>query len=508
MMSGSRNLWSHSFKQQQAFPRTHSEGKAMRSICTLAICILATARGAALRASSTIPTNNIVQLAQSVPDLSTLVTALKDGKLTETLSGTGPFTVFAPTNEAFAKIPKTTLAHLLDPKNIKELQSVLEYHVISGSVYSKDLKTYQTAKTLEGDEVKIVKAGRVLVNNATVTAADNKANNGVVHIIDSVLMPPVAPTPAPTPAKPTQNIVQLAQSVPDLSTLVSALVAGKLTTTLSQMGPFTVFAPTNEAFAKLPAATLAHLLDPVNIKELQKVLEFHVVQGAALFSKDLKSFESVKTVEGDKLTIYKSGGQVTVSDSGATSPRSGFKKVTSADNAASNGVVHIIDGVLTPPSGPAPAPADNHLWFRAPVPWNRTGGIEGYCGDVDAAPRMPASLFESQNAAALKRYINITIDLYHFSLSTYKTQLELGRCKDIGYTTYLGPSSKNIQWAPPALMKGICQAQCNCLFPSTCRDQPDDPAAGKWCSLCGPKYNEPIAIEQWEKRGTAVFGLK
>ena len=469
----------------------------MRSICILAICILATARAAALRASST-PTKNIVQLAQSVPDLSTLVTALKAGELTAALSGKGPFTVFAPTNEAFAKIPKTTLAHLLDPKNIKELQSILEYHVITGAVYSKDLKTYQMAKTLEGDEIKIVKAGRVLVNNATVTAADNEASNGVVHIIDSVLMPPSTPTPAPTPAKPTKNIVQLAESVPDLSTLVKALVAGELTNTLSQMGPFTVFAPTNEAFAKLPAATLAHLLDPANIKELQKVLEFHVVQGAAVYSKDLKQFESFKTVEGDKLTIYESSGQVFVTES---SQRTGFSRVTSADNAASNGVVHIIDGVLIPPStpAPAPAPAQNHLFFystRIPPQGTTT------CGEVDAATRMPASLFEPQNAAALQRYINITIDLYRIP-DPYVSQLKLGRCRDIGFSVPLGYLRSKVEWAPPALMNDICKVQCNCVFPG-CPNQPDDPASGKWCSLCGPKYNEPISVEAWGKPRTPL----
>merc|ERR1711865_261344 len=156
---------------------------------------------------------NIVQLAQSVPDLSTLVTALVDGKLTDALSGTGPFTVFAPTNKAFAKIPAATLTRLLDPANIKELDALPEYHVIAGSaIFAKDLKPTQEVKTLEGDKLNIVvNAGRVTVNNNKVTAADNAASNGVVHIIDGVLLFP-------------KNIVQLAQSVPDLSTLVTALV--------------------------------------------------------------------------------------------------------------------------------------------------------------------------------------------------------------------------------------------------------------------------------------------
>ena len=135
---------------------------------------------------------NIVDIAISNPDLSTLVTALTAGKLTTALSGDGPFTVFAPTNEAFAALPKATLAHLLDPKNIKELQSVLEYHVISGAgIHAADLKPSQKAKTLEGEDVRIIKRrNRILVDNSKVVTADVDATNGVVHVIDRVLIPP------------------------------------------------------------------------------------------------------------------------------------------------------------------------------------------------------------------------------------------------------------------------------------------------------------------------------
>merc|ERR1711871_1697099 len=167
--------------------------------------------------------------------------------------------------------------------------------------------------------------------------------NGVVHIVDVVLIPP--PPPAPPTVK---NIVQLAQSVPDLSTLVSAVVAGKLATTLESAGPFTVFAPTNEAFAKLPHATLAHLLDPANIKELDSVLTYHVIAGNVQ-SKDLKPFQDVKTVEGSSLRIASYNGTVYVNNG----------MVTAADNEATNGVVHIVDVVLIPPPPPAPPTLKN-----------------------------------------------------------------------------------------------------------------------------------------------------
>ena len=156
---------------------------------------------ASCASESAAPTKNIVELAQSVPDLSTLVTAVVAGNLNGPLSGTGPFTVFAPTNEAFAKVPAATLTHLLDPKNIKELQVVLEYHVIAGAaVFAKDLKPEQMVTSLEGQVLNISASARfgVQINGvAKVTAADNAATNGVVHIIDAVLIPPTPPTPSP-----------------------------------------------------------------------------------------------------------------------------------------------------------------------------------------------------------------------------------------------------------------------------------------------------------------------
>merc|ERR1712157_368584 len=124
-----------------------------------------------------------------------------------------------------------------------------------------------------------------------VTAADNEASNGVVHIIDGVMLPPAAMT-ASQP-----NIVELAQSVPDLSTLVTAVVAGDLAGTLSSPGPFTVFAPTNEGFAALPAGTVDTLLKPENKAQLVDILTYHVLP-VEVQSKDLKVFQSVKTVEG------------------------------------------------------------------------------------------------------------------------------------------------------------------------------------------------------------------
>jgi uncharacterized surface protein with fasciclin (FAS1) repeats len=285
-----------------------------------------------------------VELAQSVDDLSTLVAAVVAGDLAETLSSPGPFTVFAPTNEGFGKLPEGTVDTLLKPENKDQLVDILTYHVLGQEVPSKALKYFQRVPTVEGKNVHIYKNFRgVFVSPdgkdfKTVTAADNEASNGVVHIIDGVLLPPSGLQND----KP--NIVELAQSVDDLSTLVAAVVAGDLAETLSSPGPFTVFAPTNEGFGKLPAGTVDTLLKPENKDQLVDILTYHVL-GQEVPSKALKYFQRVPTVEGKNLHIYKNFRGVFVSPDGKD-----FKTVTAADNEASNGVVHIIDGVLLPPS--------------------------------------------------------------------------------------------------------------------------------------------------------------
>jgi len=279
-----------------------------------------------------------------VDDLSTLVAAVVAGDLAETLSSPGPFTVFAPTNEGFGKLPAGTVDTLLKPENKDQLVDILTYHVLGQEVPSKALKYFQRVPTVEGKNLHIYKNFRgVFVSPdgkdfKTVTAADNEASNGVVHIIDGVLLPPSGLRDD----KP--NIVELAQSVDDLSTLVAAVVAGDLAETLSSPGPFTVFAPTNEGFGKLPAGTVDTLLKPENKDQLVDILTYHVL-GQEVPSKALKYFQRVPTVEGKNLHIYKNFRGVFVSPDGKD-----FKTVTAADNEASNGVVHIIDGVLLPPS--------------------------------------------------------------------------------------------------------------------------------------------------------------
>merc|ERR1711871_1355028 len=155
--------------------------------------------------------------------------------------------------------------------------------------------------------------------------------------------------PPTTAAKPTKNIVALAQGTGSLSTLVTALTAGNLVTALQGNGPFTVFAPSNAAFAKVPSATLTQLLEPKNVKDLATILKYHVVSGAAVYSKDLKRSQSVETLEGRGLLVMLSSAGVTINSKA---------KVPAADNAATNGVVHIIDTVLMPPTSSDTPPSE------------------------------------------------------------------------------------------------------------------------------------------------------
>jgi len=169
--------------------------------------------------------------------------------------------VFAPTDDAFAKLPAATLAYLL--AHPVELRHVLEYHVLDHRVYAAQIQNFQQERTLINEPIVfLVNATGVLINGeALVTGADAAdCTNGVVHLIDTVLVPKAlhaaAARAAAPVAAPTDNIVQLAQSQPDLKTLVAAVTAAKLVTTLEGPGPFTVMAPTDRAFDALPTGVL------------------------------------------------------------------------------------------------------------------------------------------------------------------------------------------------------------------------------------------------------------
>jgi transforming growth factor-beta-induced protein len=278
---------------------------------------------------TTAPTKNIVATAQGDAQFSTLVTAIQAAMLAEALSQPGPFTVFAPTNAAFEKLPAGALQNLLKPENKAELQRVLQYHVVQGRLLAADVVAAPSANTLAGATITFSKNGDVVrVNEATVTATNILTTNGVIHVIDGVLLPPALE----------KDIVELAQATPTLSTLVSAVVAADLVDTLKGTGPFTVFAPTNAAFEALPAGLLTELLLPANKMRLANILTYHVVPGEQNAAAVVAA-SGFTAVNGDRLPIVLGPNN---------SVRIGGALITMTDIQAKNGVVHVIDAVMLP----------------------------------------------------------------------------------------------------------------------------------------------------------------
>jgi transforming growth factor-beta-induced protein len=271
----------------------------------------------------------IVETAIGAADLSTLVAAVKQGQLVETLSGKGPFTVFAPINSAFAKLPKETLESLLKDENRSDLQGILTYHVVSGKVMAADVVKLKSAKSVQGSDIKIaVKDGKVYVNDAQVIKTDIVCSNGVVHLIDSVILPPSLP-----------NIVETAVGNEDFSTLVALVKHAGLVETLSGEGPFTVFAPSNAAFAKLPKETVDALLSDAGKDQLASILKYHVVPGKVMAADAVKLTEA-KTALGQAAKISLRDGKAFIDGA----------QIVATDIECSNGVIHVIDSVILPQS--------------------------------------------------------------------------------------------------------------------------------------------------------------
>jgi len=304
--------------------------KRIRAILALLVvgALAASALGVSASAAREEGNDTIVQTAIGAGQFTTLASLLEKAGLVDTLANGGPFTVFAPTDAAFAKVPKATLDALA--ANPAALRSVLLYHVVPGRVTAADVVKLDSAKTLDGRSVAIkVVDGKVLVDGAQVMTPDVMASNGVIHVIDSVLIPKKAAATKP------KNIVQTAVAARTFKTLATLLKRAGLAGTLQGKGPFTVFAPTDAAFAKVPKATLAALAK--NKAKLRSVLLYHVVAGKVTAAKVVK-LRTAKTLNGEPVAIRVSRGKVTV----------GGARVTTADVVASNGVIHVINKVLIP----------------------------------------------------------------------------------------------------------------------------------------------------------------
>ena len=276
-------------------------------------------------ASDDIPTN-----AAATGDHDTLVAALSHVGLVATLQSPGPFTVFAPTDQAFANAG-IDIADFDTQEEKDRLTDILTYHVIDGEVPSSAVTDGMTATMVNGDTASFTVAdGKVSIGDASVTLADVPASNGVIHVIDTVLMPPM-------------DITEIAQSTGIHNALVAAIVQADLLSTLQGNGPFTVFAPTDQAFTDAQI-DLNALDTPEGKDALTNILLYHVVDGEVP-SSAVTDCLSTDAVNSDPLS-FSVGDNVMVNDA----------IVTAADVTASNGVIHVIDKVLTPTKTPRDIP--------------------------------------------------------------------------------------------------------------------------------------------------------
>ncbi len=332
---------------------------------------------------------NIVENAMNSPIHTTLVAAVQAAGLAETLQGEGPFTVFAPTDDAFAALPEGTVDALLLPENLETLQQVLTCHVVAANAMSdaiggmiaddggahpvETLGGCTLTAEMDGDEITLTdERGQV----ATVTTADVRQSNGVIHVIDTVLLPAEEdfqlasdtasgemdrgsdmsgetmasdnPTVGGAPMMADMNIIENAVNSPIHTTLVAAVQQANLVETLQGEGPFTVFAPTDEAFAALPDGTVETLMMDENREQLAGILTAHVVPGN-LTTQALRDefgsdgFAHLTTVSGDALSVGERDGQLYAFDESGNN-----YLISTGDVMQSNGVIHVVDGVLLP----------------------------------------------------------------------------------------------------------------------------------------------------------------
>jgi len=277
------------------------------------------------------PAGNLVE-ELAANGASTLIDFAVKAGLADTLTGEGPFTVFAPTNKAFAALPQAIVDAVSADTEL--LKSVLLYHVVPGNIMSSQAANDLTLDTAQGTSLRVnvyTNYGKptITVNGKTVIKADVKASNGVIHFIDGVMLIPKG------------DLVDTLVADDRFSTLVAAVTAAGLVDTVKNAEAFTIFAPTNDAFAKIPEETLNGLL--ADKEALTKVLLRHVAPGA-VFAKGVK-WSTISTAGGENVCtqVFKTGAVKVSSHSGDTKSSA---MVVEADITATNGVIHAIDTVI------------------------------------------------------------------------------------------------------------------------------------------------------------------
>lgn len=306
---------------------------------------------------------DIVDTAVRAGSFKTLAAALTAADLVETLKGRGPFTVFAPTDKAFEKLPKGTLQELLKPENRDRLRAILTYHVVQGRTSARDAFSLTNASTVNGQRIDITRRnGRLLVDQARIITTDIQCSNGVIHVIDRVLLPEE------------NRIPTVSEKAGKFKTLLAAVQTADLAEALNSEGPLTVFAPTDAAFRKLPRGTIETLLKPENRQELIDILKFHVVSGRVYADQAVDAGQA-KTLRGTSVRFSVSAKGLEVNDA----------VVVQADLEAANGVIHVIDSVLIPePMTPREAMQTLEDAIRRGVPVFNHGDHKA-CAEIYAA---------------------------------------------------------------------------------------------------------------------------
>ncbi|MFN4262525.1 MAG: fasciclin domain-containing protein [Thioalkalivibrionaceae bacterium] len=267
---------------------------------------------------------NIPEIADQAGNFSMLLTAVEAAGLAEALTSAGPFTVFAPTDDAFAALPREAVGGLMQEENQAMLARLLQHHVVAGEIKSSDLKDGGTVNSLAETSLAVESRDNAFfVGGGQVIMADIEASNGVIHVVDRVLFP-----------EGFACLLTTAERDGRFSTLLAAAEAAGLTDALVTGGPFTLLAPTDDAFDALPEGALESLLaDP---QALADVLRGHLIEGTVV-AEDVLALDSVETLAGTTLEIANEDGV-----------RIGGAGVIQTDIRAGNGVIHVIDSVLLP----------------------------------------------------------------------------------------------------------------------------------------------------------------
>jgi uncharacterized surface protein with fasciclin (FAS1) repeats len=280
------------------------------------------------------PRPDLVETARGHEEFSTLLSLIDAAGLTGTLRDEGPFTLIAPTDEAFSAIPAETVTELLRPDNRPALRRILLNHVVPGWRYTFDKVGADSLTTLAGQHLPLLSPSaahwKVQPAGATLTRVNLVAGNGVIHASDRVLLP-------------REGLLSIAADDGEMNTFVAAVRAAELENLLAG-GPFTLLVPSDTAFAALPAGTLEELLRPANRGRLREILTHHAVGGFVLSEEIVgrPEIRSVRTIGGRELPIaVGEAGQVKI----------GGARVIRTDILGGNGVIHVIDSVLLPPAG-------------------------------------------------------------------------------------------------------------------------------------------------------------